>query len=293
VNVPEFPPPPGFEQKPIWTGRGFRVGTEFAPVLIYHEPASGWTDELTAFHEEVSDGTHFIDVASRRHTLNTMARWMPRPDATILDIGCSSGHLIRDIQQRFPQAALIGADAVPGPLERLARSMPEIPLLQFDLVRCPLPDACVDVAVLLNVLEHIEDDASAAKQVLRILRPGGIAVIEVPFGPHLFDVYDRQLLHHRRYRMVDIRRVVARAGFEVIAASHLGFFLYPAFRAVKLRSRRYLDAPPHVQREIVATHIVSTGNNPLPGIVMRLEEFMRPWIPFPRGIRCLLTALKG
>jgi SAM-dependent methyltransferase len=268
------------------------VDSGVVPVLAYEEQSSGWTDELTAFHEEVSDGKHFIDVASRRHTLSTVARWLPRPNATILDIGCSSGYMIRDLQHRFQQATIVGADAVTGPLANLAADMPGIPLLQFDLVRCPLPDACVDVAIVLNVLEHIEDDAAAAKQVCRILQPGGIAVVEVPYGPHLFDIYDRQLLHHRRYETRGIQATLRAAGFEILESSHLGFFLYPAFRAVKLRNRRFFDAPPEVQRKRVAANIVKTGNNPLPGAVLRAEEFLRRWIPFPCGIRCLLTTRK-
>jgi ubiquinone/menaquinone biosynthesis C-methylase UbiE len=38
-------------------------------------------------------------------------------------------------------------------------------------------------------LEHIEDDREAIKQVYRILKPGGVAVIEVPAGPQLFDIF--------------------------------------------------------------------------------------------------------
>ena len=50
------------------------------------------------------------------------------------------------------------------------------------------------------MLEHVEDDQAAIRQVYRILQPGGVAVIEVPAGPDLYDIYDRQLMHHRRYR---------------------------------------------------------------------------------------------
>jgi len=290
--LPDFPPPPGCSGKPVWTGNGFRLDNGVTPVLVYHEPSSGWTGELTTFHEEVSDGKHFIDAASRRRTLNAAARWMARPDGAILDIGCSSGYMIRDFQRRFPQASILGADTVPGPLKALAASLPGVPLLQFDLACCPLPDASIDVAVLINVLEHIEDDAAATRQVWRILKPGGIAVVEVPYGPHLFDVYDLQLLHHRRYETKAIEAMLRGAGFEILERSHLGFFLYPAFRAVKLRNRRFLNEPPEVQRKIVAQTIVKSGSKFLPGAVMRMEELLRRWIPFPVGIRCLFTCRK-
>ena len=43
--------------------------------------------------------------------------------------------------------------------------------------------------MLLNVLEHIDDHSSAIAQVARVLKPGGVAVVEVPAGPHLYDTY--------------------------------------------------------------------------------------------------------
>ena len=39
--------------------------------------------------------------------------------------------------------------------------------------------------VLLNVLEHIQDHEGALRQLYRILKPGGVVIIEVPAGPHL------------------------------------------------------------------------------------------------------------
>jgi SAM-dependent methyltransferase len=187
---------------------------------------------------------------------------------------------------------VLGADYVRGPLEKLSTTMPGVPLVQFDLVQCPLPDACVDVLVLLNVLEHIENDAGAAKQIHRLLRPGGIAVIEVPAGPELYDVYDKLLLHHRRYTGAQIEGILRAAGFQILESSHMGFFLYPFFRHVKRRNRRYLTVPLEEQKRIVQSTIVNAGSGPLPGMVMRVEAALRRWMPMPWGIRCLVTAGK-
>jgi SAM-dependent methyltransferase len=269
------------------------LGDDLAPVLCYTAGSSGWTDELTTFHEEVTDGRHFIDVASREHTLRTVARWMPSPNATIMDIGCSSGYMLRDLRHRFPKTAVLGADYVRGPLEKLATTIPDVPLLQFNLVECPLPDACLDVAILLNVLEHIEDDAAAAKQVSRILRPGGIAVVEVPAGPELFDIYDRQLLHFRRYDLPGLQAILRNAGLQIVESSHLGFFLFPFFRAAKRRNQRFASSSLEEQRRIVAREIVKSGTRRLPALVMRIEAFLRGLIAYPCGIRCLVTARRG
>jgi SAM-dependent methyltransferase len=284
-----IPAPPGLTEAPVWTGSGFLLGGKLQSVVSYEVGASGWSDELTAFHENIGDEDHYMNVASREHAVSRLERWVRVPQPLILDIGCSSGYTIRAIRKRLPAANVAGADYVRDSLERLATSMPDVPLLQFDLADCPLPDKSIDAAVLLNVLEHIEDDGAAMRHVHRILRPGGIAVIELPAGPHLFDIYDQQLMHHRRYRMHDLVRQLRSHGFRILERSHLGFLLYPAFWAVKKRNRRYLRADPESQRKIVLGHMRQARSSALMQWVMRIEARLRDRMYLPFGIRCLVV----
>jgi SAM-dependent methyltransferase len=287
-----LPPPPGADSQPIWTGRGFRVGDSIQTVLKYRVADSGWTDELTSFHEATAGENHYIDIASREHAVTRLERWVPAPHPTIIEIGCSSGFLLKSIRDRLPGAILVGSDFVLDPLERLAANLPEVPLIQFDLLECPLPDNSFDAAVLLNVLEHIERDDLALAQTFRIMKPGGIAVLEVPAGPGLYDVYDKQLLHWRRYQMTSFAALVQGAGFEIVERSHLGCFLYPAFWGVKKWNRRRLSASDETQRAIVAKSIRRSAGSPLMNRVMRLEARLRSVVYYPFGIRCLIVARK-
>ena len=135
---------------------------------------------------------------------------------------------------------VIGADYTRGTLDTLAPKVPGVPLLQFDLTQCPLPDCFADVVILLNVLEHIDDHEAAAAQLFRIMRPGGAVIIEVPAGSSLYDVYDRVLMHHRRYDLPDLVDLLERSGFIIERRSHLGFFLFPGFYLSKrLNQFRY------------------------------------------------------
>src|SRR5262249_44795441 len=151
----------------------FRAGNQILRVVGYQQETAGWSHELTEFHEEAAGDSHYIDRASRRHAISRILKWLRTDRPVVLEIGCSSGFLLRDLQAQLPGAAVIGADCIQEPLEKLASSLPGVPLLGFDLVRCPLPDESVDAAVALNVLEHIDDDAGAIRQLFRILRPGG------------------------------------------------------------------------------------------------------------------------
>src|SRR5260370_23883823 len=91
--------------------------------------------------------------------------------------------------------------------------------------------------VLLNVLEHIEDGEEAARHIARMLKPGGVAVIEVPAVPELFDDYDRELKHFRRYQLQGISDVVERAGLKIERRNYLGALIYPAFYLAKKLSQ--------------------------------------------------------
>jgi SAM-dependent methyltransferase len=275
--------------RPVWTGSGFEVAGAPAAVLSYGVGASGWSDGLTSMHEDVAGAAHPIDVASRAHAVAQLQRSVPRPDAAVLEVGCSSGYLLREMRAALPEAFLIGADYVRGPLEALASSMPTVPILQFDLQRCPLPDGSVDAVVLLNVLEHIEDDAAAVAHLFRILKPGGAAVVEIPAGPHLYDVYDKELMHFRRYRRKGAVSLFEQAGFRVEKASHLGFFVYPGFWAVKKKNRWF---PSKDSDAAVVAKDIKAGDNRLLSALMKLELKLGAKMSYPVGIRCVLTCRK-
>lgn len=282
---------------PRWAADGgFQVGDAHVSVLTYNSTASGWSESLTSLHEEVAgEGTHPIDMASRRRARASLKRYLrvPAADAVILEAGCSTGYLLEELVQDWPESLVIGSDYIEGPLIRLAARMPRIPVLQFDLLQCPLPSASVDGVVLLNVLEHIEDDRAALAQVFRVLKPGGVAVLEVPAGPHLYDAYDQHLQHFRRYRLRDLVRLASDAGFATVDRSHLGCFVYPPFALVKRRNQRLLDAPQEQREKLVQENIRSSaGAGGLLGTIIAAEAWLGRWVRYPVGIRCVLTAVK-
>jgi len=287
-----FPSPSALDTICNWNGRVFVVDGKEVPILAYDSFTSGWTDELTTFHQEIAGDNHYIDVASRDHAIAALNKAIKREDAVIIDIGCSSGSLLRALRERFSKATLIGADYIGGSLLALARSLPGIPFLQFNLVNCPLFSNSVDAVALLNVLEHIEDDVAAMRQVFRITKPGGVAVIEVPAGPQLFDIYDKQLMHCRRYSLAGLCEQLRHVGFQIEERSYLGAFVFPAFAIVKKWNRRYLECSDEIQKEIVAKNISRASHNPLMNAIMRVEEALRPYVHYPIGIRCVVTCRK-
>jgi SAM-dependent methyltransferase len=288
-----FPPVSAGEDPSVWNGGAFVRSGQSTRVLAYEVGESGWSDELTELHERATEsGTHFIDVASRDHAISELKRALGARPASIMEVGCSAGHLLADMRRSLPNATLTGGDYTLGTLVKLGEKMPGIPLVRFNLAASPLPSNSYDAMVLLNVLEHIEDDIAAASHIARMLKPGGVAVIEVPAGPELFDDYDRQLQHFRRYTLQGICGVVEQAGLVVERRNYLGALIYPAFYlAKKLSQSRPKSAAE--REEHVANAIGATSRfNAVGRAIMSLEEAIAGSITFPRGIRCVVTAWK-
>jgi SAM-dependent methyltransferase len=290
MNLPfDLPAPAGYSDSPKWDGRNFVFDDQITPVVEYSENFAGWSDDLTALHEEAAGDSHPIDLASRKDALEQVKQYLPTTDAVILEIGCSSGFLIRDLVKSFPESLVLGADVVKEPLYKLARDLPGVPLIRFDLLRCPLPDQSVDVLVMLNVLEHIEDDVTALKNAFKLLKPGGALVIEVPAGPRLYDSYDAELCHFRRYSVSELKRKLNDAGFNVCRKSHLGFVLYPAFAAVKLLNKWL---PSRRKKTLVRDQAASTSSSALVNLAMKFESNYLSTFHLPVGIRALAVAIR-
>ena len=284
-----WPRPPRGTTSPRWVGNGFVTGDNFHRILVFDAAQSHWSSELTELHEAEAGSDHPIDRASRRFAVRSLTRYVTHDAPLVLDVGSSSGYVLAEIRRAVPRARLIASDYLLRPLERLGERMPSLPILQFDLRACPLPDRCVDAVTALNVLEHIDDDIVALRQIARILKPGGAAHIEVPAGPALYDIYDEQLMHHRRYRLNDVTAKARESGFEILFATHLGFLLYPVFCSIKKRNRRLLTRPAAEKRTIVARQIRQTSRSRFLDMLLRVEEAVGSAVRLPVGIRCIVA----
>jgi len=86
-----------------------------------------------------------------------------------------------------------------------------------DYLTVPLPKDRYDTALLINVLEHLQDDRAAIRKARSELRMDGTLVIFVPAFGLLMSDLDRRLGHHRRYTTGSLRQLLEGAGFTVTA----------------------------------------------------------------------------
>ncbi len=287
-----WPSPPNAASTPIWTGAGFEIDGQRAPVLAGDIGDSGWSDELAELLNMEVAPDRPLGIASRRHAIDALRRSNAAgPGRTVMEIGCAHGFMLEDIASAFPGTAIIGSDYALPPLEALSKRLPAIPLVQLDLTNASLPDSFCDAIVILNVLEHIEDDETALNHIKRMLKPGGLLVIEVPSSPSLYDEFDRLVGHFRRYTMGDLAAKIERAGFTIEKKSHLGFFVFPAFWSLVQLKKLRAQGGSEKNTEVLKSRIKVGRRSTAQQIVFSLETSLRPYLPMPFGVRCLVRAV--
>lgn len=95
-----------------------------------------------------------------------------------------------------------------------------------------------DLVLLLDVLEHVEDDAAFLRTLVDDnVAPGGHLLVSVPAWPALYSSHDARLRHHRRYTPQAARALLRGAGLELLRGAGLFHSLLPA-RALQLAAER-------------------------------------------------------
>lgn len=105
-----------------------------------------------------------------------LAACIPRPGATLLDLGCGDGAVTLRVAERVGAGRVIGAELI----EHLALAAEQrgIELLRADLGRpLALRDASIDVVHSNQVIEHLQGTDLFMSEIRRVLRPGGYAVV--------------------------------------------------------------------------------------------------------------------
>ena len=128
----------------------------------------------------------------------------------ILDAGCGSG---RNMLELAPHGEVTGVElSLPSAELARARGLGEV--IGGSLEELPLADNSFDLAVCLDVVEHLQDDERALRELRRVVAPGGALLVTVPAYQWLWSGHDEINHHHRRYNAGTLRSVAERAGWH-------------------------------------------------------------------------------
>jgi len=196
------------EGKKITWRDGFR-----ALWAILHYAAS---DRI--FTEDESGG----EILERLNRAPRFTRWMadvirPYVGDRVLEIGAGTGNMSVHF---MPRSSYWATDMNPHYLDYLLTLRATRPYMRVAHTNAMEEETfprgqSFDTIICLNVVEHVQDDLQALRNIWEALDPGGRAIILVPHGPGLYGTLDEVLGHFRRYTREQLVRVVEQAGFRV------------------------------------------------------------------------------
>jgi SAM-dependent methyltransferase len=166
----------------------------------------------------------------RRTVLHRVIRdlGLPTP-ARILDAGCGSG---RNMVELASYGTVTGIELSPTSV-RLARERQAGEVIEGSVLEMPFGDDDFDLAVSLDVIEHLEDDLGALRELRRTVAPGGALLVTVPAYQWLWSGHDEINHHHRRYTRRSLRSVAEQAGWKQVRTTYFNSLLLPV--AILLR----------------------------------------------------------
>jgi SAM-dependent methyltransferase len=153
-----------------------------------------------------------------------------------LEIGCGHG-VARAMLERDLGIAVDGCDLNRTALEMAQPGKGQLFLYNI-LDQKPSLLGRYDAVFLLDVIEHIDDDAAFLRAALRHLRSGGLVAVNVPANMLLFSDYDRAAGHVRRYTPVGLRKLLDSCGVETQAVEPWGMLMIPLLFVRKTLLRR-------------------------------------------------------
>ncbi|MGB2888206.1 MAG: bifunctional glycosyltransferase/class I SAM-dependent methyltransferase, partial [Candidatus Acidiferrales bacterium] len=260
-----------FEVPISYSGRTYREGKKI-----------GWKDGARALwailRYAASSRIYALDehegeILERLNRAPRFTRWMadvirPYVGDRVLEVGAGTGNMSVHL---MPRSVYCTTDINPHYLNYLVALKPTRPYMHvaytnvMDAATFPIGQS-FDTVVCLNVVEHVQDDVGALRNIWNVLDDGGRAVILVPCGQWLYGSLDEVLGHCRRYTQEQLARVSQQAGFRV---EQILRFNRPGVVAWWLNGR------------ILRRKTFGLGQIRMLNVLTPIFRLLDPWIPLP------------
>ena len=181
-------------------------------------------DELTYRIEAEIEANHWWFVTRRKLLSRIIRELRVPPDASILDLGTSTGtnlRMLKDLNCRNAIGLDKSAEAIRYCAEKGLGTVE-----QGDVCDLPFEDGRFALVLATDIVEHVDDDVRALSEIRRVLAPGGTAVITVPAFESLWGVQDDVSHHKRRYRKRQLEARMRAAGLARVEVFYFNYLLF-------------------------------------------------------------------
>jgi SAM-dependent methyltransferase len=209
-----------------------------------------------------------------------------RPAALIVDCGAGTG---RNLEWLGSIGRAVGVERSWTGLAEARRAGRRVARATVD--RLPFADGVADVATSFDVLYCLPDDSerAAVAEMWRVLKPGGLLVVNVAALDVLRGSHSALTMEVRRYTPRRLRDLLTRQGFVVERLTFTNLPIFPATLAVRVADRLTGRAPEGSDADL---RVPPAPVNALFDLALRVESRLLRWVDMPIGTSILCVARK-
>jgi SAM-dependent methyltransferase len=220
----------------------------------------------------------------RRRLLKTLLSYTGiHKNSLVIDVGCGVGSNLTLLKSMGFE--VIGIDSEIYSLS-FAKEIPEVSLINGDLLRLPIKSNSIGLIIATDILEHLNEDTIGIKEIHRVLAHRGMVVLTVPAFKFLWGTQDMVGMHKRRYSKNDILGKLEQVGFKILKSSYFNFFLFIPILVVR-RIIRFLGLKIASENEINFRLI-----NFFLKAIFSIEFYILKYFSFPFGVSIFCVAKK-
>lgn len=227
---------------------------------------------------------HWWHISKRRAAVSCVRKFLKKPNAIILDIGCGTGKNMKELQ-KFGD--VYGLDSSTEALSFCRkRGLKNVKLGKAE--NMPFKSNSFDLITLLDVLEHTNDNRTL-REMHRVLRKDGLLILTVPAYEWLWSRWDEILNHKRRYNRNHLVSILKKHNFNTIYATYLySFLVFPVFITRQIKQKL-------LQRNNYSSDFKLSNSllNKIIDLMSKIEFKVAQRIPISFGTTILAVAKKS
>jgi ubiquinone/menaquinone biosynthesis C-methylase UbiE len=162
----------------------------------------------------------------RRRKLKTWAKDNFQTGAKILDVGSAAGKQVELLSNLGFKAEGLEYSEIGFKVQQDKG----LKVTRGSATSLPWQDETFDGITCMDVLEHIEQDHLAVKEIMRVLKQNGKFLISVPSDPSLWSAHDLSVGHFRRYTKQNLSILLEQSNAKITSVEYWNILLKPIVR---------------------------------------------------------------
>ena len=189
--------------------------------------------QLTKIWNQVPENYYEVEIANNPlkkfwhdQKIKTFEKLVKEKDfKNILDVGCASGRMANEISKIYPKAKITAIDVYKKTINYGKKTYPHIKFIQADAHKLPFNKNSFDLVINYEVIEHVVDPLTVLKEIRRVIKNKGTAIVTMDSGNWLFRIVwwisektiskVWQGAHLHPFKHTELEKVIKKAGFKI------------------------------------------------------------------------------